>query len=312
MLDDGPTLEVDLRGLSPDEWRARLDAIGDEHGYFLPIGADHSALFIDAGPKLLVTFEEASAIRRAPGARPRGFEMAAREGWSLLAFIADGPTWFRSDAMTWFVDRQVDDGFFEDFDSVLFHGSGMGGYAAGAYSVAAPGCRVLLHRPVATLEPAVAGWDRRDLGARRLDFTTRYGFAPEMVDAALAAWVVHDPLHAPDAMHAALFRRPNVTLLRAPLAGARLEQMLELMDATPRLLSAAMDGTLDRAEWGRIWRGRREIVPYARLLLRRAEGAGREDLSRRICRYGLQTSDAALYAPRARELGLAVEPQPAA
>ena len=304
--DERPDLSRPLGGLSPGEWRDAVDAIGEQHGYYLPLGPDHAALFVDAGPRLLVTFEEVDTVRRRPGARPVGFDMVETEGWSLLTILAEGRTFYRDPALTWFFDRQVDDGFFEDFDQVLFFGEGMGGYGAAAYSVTAPAANVLLMRPVASLDPAIAAWDRRDMAARGRDFSSRYGYAPEMLDAASAAWVIHDPLNAPDAMHATLFRRPNVTVLRAPLTGAKLGALADLMEITQPLLLAAMEGTLDRTEWGRLWRRRRGSVVYPRQLLRRAEALGRPDLVARIVRFGMTTRDAALYEERARALGLNV------
>ena len=39
-------------------------------------------------------------------------------------------------------------------------------------------------QPQATLDPRVAEWDDRFLHMRRTDFTDRYGYAPDMLDAA--------------------------------------------------------------------------------------------------------------------------------
>ena len=300
-----PDLGAELAGLSATEWRDRIDALGEEHGYYLPVGQDHAALFIDAGPRLLVTFEDVNELRARPDGRPRGFDLVETEGWSLLTILSEGRTWFRDDAITWFFDRQVDDGFFEDFDQVLFHGAGVSGYAAAAYSVTAPAANVLLYHPVATQEPLIAGWDGRWPEARRLDFTSRYGFAPDMLDAAAQAWVVFDPLSRLDAMHAALFRRPNVTLLRAPRARSRVESLFDVMGISQPMLIAAMEGSLDREDWGRLWRNRRRTVVYPRQLLRSAETSGRKALVAKVCRFGLRSRDAAFYEVRAVELGVA-------
>ncbi|SHI67132.1 hypothetical protein [Wenxinia saemankumensis] len=313
MLDDGlggtaARLDADLGGLTPEAWRDRIDALGEEHGYFLPVGADHSALFVDAGRTLLVTFETVEEAMARPRGRPVGLDLAASEGWSVLTLLAEGETWFRSPAVTAFFDRQVDDGFFEDFDRVLFFGHHMGAYGAAAYSVCAPGCNVLLLRPVASLDPAVASWDRRAMGARRLDFASRYGFGPDMTDAARRVWTVSDPLHPLDAMHAALFRRPQTIGLRAPMAGTRLLPMLEQTGTLMPLLRAAARGSLTPADWGRLWRARRETLTFPRLVLKRAEAAGRPALVARTCRFGLTTRDAPLYAARARALGVDLAP----
>ena len=115
---------------------------------------------------------------------PLGAEHRAAGGWSHLCLIAEGDTWFRDPAVYAYFDRLVDDAFFEDFDHVLFYGAGMAGYAACAYSVAAPGAQVLALNPRATLDPAAGRWDDRDRAARRLDFTSRYGYAPDMLEGA--------------------------------------------------------------------------------------------------------------------------------
>lgn len=295
-------LDIDLSDLSEADWLGRLDALGEAHGYFERLGADHAALFIDAGPRLLVTFETVEGARRAPGAAPRGLDHATRNGWSLLALFSSGETWFRDPAVWGTFDRLTDDGFFEDFDATLFAGTGAGGYAAAAFSVAAPGARVLALRPYATLDPAEAGWDRRHLGARRRDWASRYGYAPEMLDAAQRAWVIHDPAYAPDAMHAALFRRPNVVALRCPFARGRLEAMLDAIGALPPLVDQAMEGSLDALTFARLWRGRRAHGPYLRALLKRLEADGRPGLVARLCRHGLATGDRPLFRRKLEEL----------
>ncbi|MBL4811102.1 MAG: hypothetical protein JKX69_01800, partial [Rhodobacteraceae bacterium] len=126
-MSETPNIEVDLADLEPRDWYARLDELGEEHGYLEWLGDDHAALFIDAGPKLMVTFEDAETMRKMPGASPRGFELLARNGWSLLCILSEGDTWFRAPPLYGFFDRLSDDGFFEDFDDVLFFGSHAGG-----------------------------------------------------------------------------------------------------------------------------------------------------------------------------------------
>lgn len=304
-------LDLDLSGMSQNDWLGRLDELGDEHGYFEQLGSRHFALFIDAGPRLLVTFETVEAAQKLPGACPRGFEFVSRNGWAHLALLSDGETWFRDGAVYRFFDRLIDDGFFERFEQVLFFGAGSGGYAAAAYSVASPGAQVLALRPQATLDPAMTSWDRRFVGQRRADFTSRYGYAPEMLDAAQRAFVVYDPGYAPDATHAALFRRSNVTMLRCPMAGARVDGALDAMQITAPLIDDAMAGDLTLTSFARHWRARRDNVNYLRSLLKKAETTGRPGLAKRICAQGLSTRDSAFYRRKLQELTAASE-QPAA
>lgn len=297
-----PDLTADLSGLDADAWFDRIDALGEEHGHFERIGRHHSSLFIDAGRDLLVTFETVEAARRMPGAQPRGLDLAARHGWSLMAFLSEGETWFRDRAVWGTFDRLTDDGFFEDFGRVLFFGAGPSGYAAASLSVAAPGARVLLFRPQATLTPAIAGWDKRFPESRRRDFTSRYGYGPDMIDAARRVDIVADPMIAPDAIHAALYTRPNVTVHRAAWAGPRTEAAFDAMGLTPDLIAAAMAGDLSPASFGRLWRARRQNPAYLRILLKKLEVANRPGLIRHLCAHGLTTRDAALFERKLAEM----------
>ncbi len=289
----GPDAAQDARA----DWLAMMDKTGDESGYFEPLGSRHWALFIDESPTLIVTFETMEDIRARPGLMPLGHEIAAAKGWSHLCLIADGATWYRDPRVYGFFDRLVDDAFFEDFDKVLFMGADAQGYAAAAFSVVAPGCTVLAISPRATMEPAVAGWDKRDRAARRMDFTSRYGYAPDMTEGVGRVFVIHDSDVREDAMHAALFRGPHVTHLHAPRLEGRVDWALSHMQLHAPLVAHALEGTLTLTTWGRIWRARRNFGPYLRVMLARADASGRVALTKRICR----SVTARLQAPRFRK-----------
>lgn len=265
-------------------WHASMMAAYDETGYLEPLGDRHWAAFKDDGPTLLVTFETLAP----PGAEglPLGLHLAEPHGWSHLGVIADGPTWWRDSTVYRYFDRLTDDAFLEDFDRVVIYGAGPAGYAACAFSVAAPGATVLALQARATQDPAVAGWDRRTPAARRLDFTDRYGFAPDMVEGTGRVFLVHDPLVAEDAMHAALFRHAFVTRLPCRHLGAQVEAGLAKMGLLAPLVEAAADGSLDAAAFARLWRGRRRQPLYLRQLVGAAERAGNLRRAAAVCRYG--------------------------
>jgi hypothetical protein len=307
-----PDLSIDLTGKTAEDWFASLEDLTEESGYIEQVSDKHAALFIDAGRKLLVTFEQRSTIMERPRAVPRGFELVSKNGWSLLSIIAEDDTWFRDPRLFGFFDRQVDDGFFEDFDDVVFYGVREGGYAAGAYSVAAPGARVVMLRPVATLSPSIAGWDRRFLAQRKLDFTSRYGYAPDMIEAAEEAFVIFDPTAPHDAIHAALFRSCNLVPLPARHARPQVERLFDEVEITVPLLEQAMAGTLTAASFARLFRARRKSPTYLRNLLRHTERNRRAGLSARICRFGLTQPDAAFYQDYIRRRRLAAAEQTAA
>ncbi len=277
-------------------WEAALEAAVGEDGYVEPLGPRHWAAFADAGTTLLVSFEP-----RAEGT-PQGLALAALHGWSALCMLAEGETFWRDPAVWRYVDRLVDDAFFEDFDRVLFYGEGVAGYAACAYAVAAPGARVLAIQPRATMAPALAGWDRRHLAARRLDFTSRYGFAPAMLEGAGQAFVVHDPAETEDAMHAALFHRPWVTPLRARWLGGRLEHVLGRLGVLDGLIVEAMDGRLTPASFARAIRGRRSYGAYLHGMLALQRDAGRPRREAMVCRSVVARLRAPAFRKRLAEL----------
>jgi hypothetical protein len=290
MADQIVLFDLQLKGLDPDAWHARVADLGSALGECTLLGGRYLATQIDHGPRLLVSFENAPAVREShPEAAPRGWLVARERGWSTLTLLANDPeNWFRDAAVHAFFDRLIDDGYFDEFEEVLFYGVGGAGYAAAAYSVAAPEARVLAIRPQATLDPARAGWDRRFRGQRAKDFTSRFGYAPDMLETASRAWIIHDPMVSEDAMHATLFAAPNTTLLRTPHLGRTPERELAAMRLLDDLIEEAMHGTLDRESFARHWRARQRHLPYLRTLLRQLGKAGRDGLSARLCRYVLR------------------------
>lgn len=268
-------------------WRVALEDIAEERGYFDALGRDHAALFTEAGPVLLVSFEAEPNVRARNGRAPLGWALARPASWSSLVLISRGPSWFRDPEIYSYFDRLVDDGFFDEFDRVIFTGAGPCGYAAAAFSVAAPGATVIALGPQATLTPARAGWDKRFPEARRLDFTSRYGYAPEMCEAAAAAFVLFDPAEREDAMHAALFAAGGATPLPARHFGAELAELLARSGALGEIVTAAAEDQLDAAAVYRALRARRAQSPWLRRLLAAAESRGGPGLVRRLCTHVL-------------------------
>ena len=255
-------------------WLALIDQIGGEEGYFQTLGPRHWALFVDDGTTLVVSFETVASARARQGQMPLVHPIAAEMGWSHLCLIAEDQTWFRDPAVYGYFDRLVDDAFFEDFDRVLFYGAGPSGYAACAFSVTAPGAEVLALAPVATLNPAQAGWDDRYKSGRALDFTSRYGFAPAMIEGCARLSLVCDPLARADAMHAALFHAPHTRLLRTRYAGADLEATLIRLGILDEVIIQAAEARLSTTSFAVLWRKRLTDAPYLKSLLQAVEATG--------------------------------------
>lgn len=280
--------------LTDEEWLSVFGEIGEERGYFQPLGSRHGALFLDESLEtLVVCFDTiASARHGSASGIPHGVLQAEMNGWSALSLVAHDQSWFRDPKVYAYFDELVDDAFFEDFDRVIFYGSGPNGYAAAAYSVAAPGAKVVLIAPQATLDPTIAPWDDRFTHMRRTDFSSRYGYAPDMIEAADEVLLFFDPHQELDAMHAALFRGPQVRHVRFRHAGARIGQDIQDMKILNQVFrSLASDGLSDRDLYT-LLRRRREFMPYLRNLLSQTHIEERHWLTGLLCRSVLRRKEA--------------------
>ena len=285
-MQDSPNgFETPMLGLETSEWLAKLEEIAGEDGYYQPLGPRHHAVLIEDKPVLLVTFESIDTIQaRGDTGEPLGFELVQEFGWSHLCLLCEEETWFRDPHVYAYFDRMADDGFFDEFDQVVFYGAGPGcAYAAAAFSVAAPGATVITVQPQATLAHRLAGWDDRFAHMRRVSFVDRYGYAPDMLDAADRAFVIYDPHQEKDAIHAALFARANVDLLPMPLMGDDIEAALLRMQILFPLLAKAGTGRLTRSDFHRLARARRTHMPYLDALLRHIESQRRPFLKALLC-----------------------------
>ncbi len=288
MKDITTAFDYNLSKLDRSKWTVQLEAVADEFGHVESVGPNHTAVLIDAGRTLLVTFETVASVRKHnDDSAPLGWSFVQSHGWSSLTLLADaGPDWFRHPAVFGYFDRMIDDGFFDDFDQILFYGSGAAGYAAAAYSVAAPDARVLAIQPQATLDPSLARWDQRYIEARRLDFKTRFGYAPMMVETAETVSIIHDPSIIEDAMHASLFQGENTTHLSCPYLGPNADRALNAMDVLPEIIELAMENELNQASFATLWRARQSYGPYLRTIMHRLDAdEEHERLLMRLCRH---------------------------
>ncbi len=303
MQDEINSIDSSLANLGRREWQARLIAVADENGMHQLLGKRHFATFIDGKDTLLVTFETTQGIRSlSQTAQPFGFEMVRALGWSNMCIMSNGDTWFRDDEVYSFFDQLIDDGFFDDFETVVFYGAGPCGYSAAAFSVVSPGATVVAIQPQATLDPEMSEWDDRFPEMRRTSFRDRFGFAPDMLDAAARAFIVYDPRQELDAMHATLFARPNVTRLKMPGMGGALQTQLIEMNMLYRLLTLAGTSKLTKAAFYDLYRARRVNMFYLNALRGILEKEKRYGLLAVLCRNVISRLDAPKFGARLEEL----------
>ncbi|AAV95897.1 phosphoadenosine phosphosulfate reductase [Ruegeria pomeroyi] len=303
MQDAKTSIDESIAGFRREVWKQKLLEQAEAEGMAQELGARHFATFIDRDATLLVTFETAEGIRSISEThQPFGFELVKSKGWSHLCIISDGDTWFRDPKVYGFFDRLIDDGFFEDFDQVVFYGAGPCGYAAAAFSVAAPGATVVAVQPQATLDARMTEWDDRFTEMRRVSFTDRYGYAPDMLDAADHAFVLYDPAESLDAMHATLFARDNVTRLRMRYMGAELQARLLDMNLLYRILLMAGTGKLNAKSFFQIYRARRSYPRYLKGLVAVLDRQNRPYLNMVLCRNVIARMPARRFRRRLEEL----------
>jgi hypothetical protein len=264
------------------------------------LGTSHEAIFRPGiGRDLIVTFETDARLEDADaGVVPTARHLAEATDASWLCIVSEGATWFRDPAIFDHFDGLTDDGLFDEADAVLFMGAGSGGYAAAAYSVAAPGAAVIALRPQATLSARTAGWDTRYFAARGRDFEGRYGYAPDMLEAAGQAAVLYDPELEEDAMHAALFRRDGVMRLRCTGLAYEIDEHLGTMGVLEPLARAALEGELTAPQFWRLFRARRQHFGYLHALMRRLRDDGRLTMAMRVCRHGVEATGRPFFRKR--------------
>ncbi|MEM6729568.1 MAG: phosphoadenosine phosphosulfate reductase [Pseudomonadota bacterium] len=269
----------DLSDMSRADWGYALHEFVEGVGDYLELDEDHHVIQVGDGDKLIVTFESAHDIRNSQeNALPYGLRLAQDIGASVISILCLKPTWFRAKPVFDFFDALTDEGIFDSYDRVLFYGAGLGGYGACAFAVAAPGCDVLAISPQATLDPRVTEWDPRFASTRRRSFNDRYGFAPDMVEAAQHAMILYNPDDDLEAMHSALFARPGVTRFRCRHLGRDLPSALDEMEILGETVRLALRGKLGMEAFAKLYRARRDYGPYLRTLLTEVEDHDRPKL----------------------------------
>lgn len=267
----------------------RLAEIGRDHGSFKRLSAHHSALFVEESETLVVSFDSMVRLQEPkPERLPLGFAMVESAEVSLLSILSTEDSWFRDPALYQHFDDLVDDGFFDGFERILFVGLGPRcGYGAATYSVAAPGAQVLVTNPVASLSRDAAPFERRFKSAWRQDFSSRYGYAPFMTDAAAAVTLIYDPMEAMGASQAALFDGPNVTRLKLRYGGADIGGLLQEHGGLWRLASEALTDGITPATLSKVARmARRNSPSYVERLSSAADQSGHPKLALAAARYG--------------------------
>jgi len=200
----------------------------------------------------------------------------------MLGVLAGGWTWYREPWVGEQFDALRDEGFFDRFKRVVFYGASMGGYAACAFSPAAPGCDVVAISPQSTVDKSIVPWETRYKVVWDRDFSGPYGDAADVSKVARRVSILYDPYEPLDRGHAARFTHDNVQHLRAPLLGHRLGSSLHQMGILSEIVLGALSGTLTDHEYYTLLRARKAFPRYQRELFNRTVEKGHVQLARSL------------------------------
>jgi hypothetical protein len=274
-------------------WQKTLAELGEERGFYRKLGPRHNALFLRGDGTLVVSFDNLDDARQDVAERmPWGSQFISSRGWSSLGIGAHGWTWYRDDAVLDFFDDLAAEGFFRQFENVVFYGTSMAGYAAGAFCSAAPGAKVIMMNPQATLDRSITGgWESRFSRSWRQDFTGRYSYAPDHARSASVVHLFFDPMVVEDAMHAALFQGDNIVKLKCRYFGHGLTSALSQMGILTPVVEACVGGRPSQTELYRMMRVRRFAPRYQKAILTKLKGKRWPRLTHDYCRAVLAHSD---------------------
>ena len=276
---------VEPQSKKPQDWSIIARKLATDGGFFTDCG-EHSFLYVPRGKTLVVTFDNLDiAMTKREDRRPWGYSFVEAQNWSILGVMANGWTWFRDDKVIAEFDRLKNEGFFKQFERVVFYGASMGGYAAAAYSSAAEGSTVFTISPQSTLDKSVVPWEARYKKVWDRDFSGDYGDAALVSQHAEAVHIMYDPYVKPDAAHAQRFTGANVRHWRCPHLGHRLGSSLAQMGILQEISKKCITGELDDTLFYQLLRHRRDFPRYLRELTHLSLERNHIDLAKRVSSF---------------------------
>lgn len=224
---------------------------------FLLEGAAGQLWFEGGSPVLYVTFDNLATVEQPAPRLPWMYTRIRALGYSILGVQTFAKDWYRQTTAPDLIRGLVERGFFARFETVIFTGASMGGFAALNLAALVPGARVLAFSPQSSMSRRICPFERRFAAATRGTNWTD----PPFLDAATAipalahAMILHDPFVPEDRQHAARLAGPNVQFLRTGHFTHQAIRLVIKCDALPELLAEyAETGRVGLAFWGRMRR----------------------------------------------------------
>lgn len=234
--------------------------------------------------ELVVTFEHMSF-----GDEPRdltrdgwGARWLHGQGFSVLSVKPDDNDWYRDPNLCELFEQLSANNSFRPFRSVVFYGGSMGGFAALAFSAAAPGSIVIAVNPQSTLDPEKVPWEPRFREGRTRDWNLPFADGAESVRLATRAYVIYDPHHPLDRAHAVRLEGSAVRHLHLPFVGHGIPAMLSKMGVLQEVFHRAVDDRLSSETFSLLAKRRKGTGNFWFVLGRQAKRvSAREAIFRR-------------------------------
>ncbi len=238
---------------------------------------EQAALWFEPGDQnLLVSFDNLATLDQPYPRLPWLHRAARGQGYSLLGMQSMAKDWFRNPDAPKLIKGLVRNGFFAEFDHILFVGASMGAFGALNFAPLVDGARVLAFSPQSTMNATIAPFEARfPWAVRNSDWKT-----PQYLDAAAAvpylagATVAFDPYVEEDRLHAMRLQADTVDLIKLPHTTHEAVRVVMKSGAVEQMIEDCMfNGRVGPAFW-RKYRNRRSVRKWGRSLMSAVQAGG--------------------------------------
>ena len=263
--------------------------VGTERGFF----RDHEfscAMFARGNKQLIVSFCNLASFQNEQR-MPWMYGKSQQYGWSVLGIMAKRKDWYRNESAPDLIRNLVAEGFFLQFDRVVFTGTSMGGFAALTLSSLVPKSQVLVFSPQTTLDAKLVPFDGRYRWARK---NTDWDY-PELKDAANltqsaeSIYIALDPMVPEDRQHADRISPENLVRLDCRFMGHTLPNSLKRAGVLDHLMCSIMNNTFSKEQFYNEFRsGRRKMTTWRKSLIGAAIERNHPRLALAVCEQTLR------------------------
>lgn len=256
---------------------------------FLLTGEHGNIWYQHRSSTLFVTFDNLATLDDPYPRRPWMYERVEMLDYSILGVQTFRKDWFRQPTSSAQITALVEQGFFDQFERVVFIGASMGAFAALNFAPLVHGAWVLVFSPQSTMNQTIAPFEKRfKYAVRRSNWDSM-----PFLDAAAAVPYIpkiamfYDPLETEDKKHATRLSGPNVQHLAIPNATHQAIRLVVKCDALPQMMREfAETGKLGSEFYGNM-RARKDIRSWRRAMVENLEKREHPKLLLKACRYML-------------------------